>query len=166
MTADAVSEPRLQRSLQLAALPNAVTVTRFFVLSTLRRWQAGFVEDNMLIVAVELVRHSLEKTGPGATRGIPSNLIVVNLLGYPTSVAIEVRDRYPEPASAGDGLQLVRRLAGRWGSYVTDHDRVTWAELSIVPPRRRVVLSPSIPEGLAPLNTSVLRRVRDALDDL
>src|SRR5690242_17357186 len=60
---DAPRPPRFERSIDLAALPTAILCTRLFVASTLQRWGVRFLEEDAEMLAVELVRHSIQSCG-------------------------------------------------------------------------------------------------------
>lgn len=137
-------EPRFVRSIDFAALPTAITCTRLFVGSTLQRWGARFLEADAELLAVELVRHSMQTCGvmDDDVRLYELdhlNVIRVRLLGFTRSIGIEVWDNATEPAGLpaqykeGElrGLALVDARAKDWGSAVTPHARVTWAALDV-----------------------------------
>jgi hypothetical protein len=132
-------EPRFSRSILFAALPSAISCTRLFVASTLGRWGARFLEADAELLAVELVRHSVETCG--VIDDVPLyeleqlNVIRVWLLGFAQSIGIEVWDNATEPAALPNyqegklrGLALVEARAKDWGSTITPQGRVTWAE--------------------------------------
>lgn len=83
-------EPRFLDTLDLVAMPTAVTVARMFVSSTLSRWHALFIEDYMTAVAVELVSLAVEATGPG------TKPITLRMLGYQRHIVFEVTDTHHE----------------------------------------------------------------------
>lgn len=136
-------EPRFMTSLDLVALPSAVSVTRLFVSDTLHRWQALFVEPEMEVVAAELVALAVEATGPRAgTRWMAIdnlNPIKLRLLGFQWHIGIEVADTsttpltWPEEANLRSdiGLGLVDARSRKWGSYPTPRGRVMWADFAV-----------------------------------
>lgn len=136
--------PRFARSITFAALPTAITCTRLFVASTLQLWGARFLEADAEFLAVELVRHSVQACGVTDEHVRlyeldDLNVIHVRLLGFERSIGIEVWDNATEPARLTaqaeneelHGLALVDAYAKNWGSALSSHGRVTWAELNI-----------------------------------
>ena len=112
--------------------------------STLQRWEARFLEADAELLAVELVRHSLQACGVMDEHVRLSqlervNIIRVRLLGFERSIRIELWDNATEPAlvskyDQGDELNGLALLAARvknCDSCVTPRGRVTWAELNI-----------------------------------
>jgi anti-sigma regulatory factor (Ser/Thr protein kinase) len=98
----------------------------------------GASPQNAILVASELVTNAVVHSG-----GSPADSIVVCAKRTPSSVVIEVKDpglsdRRPEvrtegtPEHGGYGLQLVQKLARRWGEERADGQRV-WAELALKP---------------------------------
>jgi hypothetical protein len=182
--------PPFKRSIDLAALPTAILCTRLFVASTLQRWGARFIEADAEVLAVELVRHSVQACGVMDEYVRLSaldyvNVIQVQLLGFEQSIGIEVWDNATEPAlgseyKQGDelnGLALVDARAKEWGSCVTPQGRVTWAELHVyertsvglpirtsrpTPYRHSAANAKDHPSQ----NAEFLRRLRDGLNRL
>src|SRR5262249_55899254 len=122
--------------------PTALPCTRLFVASTLTLWRARFLEADAEVLAVELVRHSVETCG--VTEPVPLyaldqlNLIRVRLLGFARTIGIEVGDNADKPAvlpndqeAEPHGLALIDARTKDWGSAVTPHGRVTWAALNV-----------------------------------
>ena len=181
-------EPRFVRSIDFAALPSAISCTRLFVASTLQRWGARVLEADAEVLAVELVRHSVETCG--VTTGVPLyelerlNVIRVRLLGFARTIGIEVWDNGNVPAALPEhyhegelrGLALVDARAKDWGSSCTVHGRVTWAALDVydraasgLPIRTsRPTLYPRSSTSTGgqqqPPDVDLLRRVRDGLE--
>ncbi|MFD8493135.1 hypothetical protein [Amycolatopsis sp. NPDC059657] len=128
--------PRFEASIDLVALPSAVTVARLFVASTLRRWGAVFVEPEMVSITAELVALAVDVTGPG-TDDLSEvgllNPIAVNLVGYDRHLLVEaVHLQLPEVStSVPRDLAVVNGLARKWGAYPTSWERVVWAELDL-----------------------------------
>jgi hypothetical protein len=133
--------PRLQASINLVALPSAVTVARLFVASTLRRWGALFIEPEMASVATELVATAIDETGPGTVDWAEIrvlNPITVNLVGYPRHILIEVADVHPYETPAPGGIGIEKGLGhpvvdapSRRGAYPAPWGRVVWAEFAV-----------------------------------
>lgn len=182
-------QPRLSASLDLVALPTAVSVARMFVVDTLRRWGAMFIESDMEEVAAELVALAIEATGPNEgtswTDITELKPITLRLLGYQRHIVFEVTDEHdeelalPEDVELPDdrGLGLVDARAGRWGSRLTQTGRVMWAELAVYErtraglPRRERRPSPTPRSQTSgdrrnEDDSGLLRRVRDGLERL
>lgn len=152
-------EPRFCDSLDLVALPTAVSVARMFVADTLRRWHALFIEEHMEVVAVEMVSLAVAATGPSEATSWSAltelSPIRLQLLGYQRHIVFEVTDTHTEAlelageAPPDSGLGLVTTLASRWGSAITPRGRVNWAELDVYErteaglPRRASTPSPA-----------------------
>lgn len=131
--------------LSLTAMRSAASASRHFLRLTLSKWQAAFIEDDVLLIASELVTNAITATGVPAAKptwgeleGL--NLVHVRLVGLQDSVVIEVWDasdelpvltRVNDDSENGRGLLLVQQLADRWGSYRTSGGKVAWAELRV-----------------------------------
>jgi hypothetical protein len=136
-------EPRFMASLDLVALPSAITVARLFISDTLHRWHAMFIEPDMEAVAAELVTFAVEATGPDEgtrwTAITELNPIKLRLLGFPWHIGIEVADTSTKmlavPADVElptvSGLGLVDARSRAWGSYPTPRGRVLWADFAV-----------------------------------
>lgn len=182
-------EPHFMRSIDFAALPSAISCTRLFVASTLERWGARFLEADAELLAVEVVRHSVETCGVMNDVQLYQldhlNVIQVRLLGFAQTIGIEVWDNADEPAAPPEhyqegelqGLGLVDARAADWGSSLTPWGRVVWVELDVyertasgLPVRtRRPTPHPRPPENAAEhavQNVEFLRQVRDGLERL
>lgn len=181
-------EPRFLASLDLVALPTAVSMARLFISNTLNRWRALYIEEHMVAAGVELVTLAVEATKPDEGTSWSDitelNPITLRLLGYHRHIIFEVTDRHDEPLALPDdvyapgdsGLGLVDALASRWGSAVEPRGRVSWAELAVygrteagLPKRDRVASSESDVPGVPPVerpDPEVLRQVIDGLNNL
>ncbi|MET9264132.1 hypothetical protein [Amycolatopsis sp. NPDC004079] len=136
-------QPRFTAAIDLVALPTAVSVARMFVSGTLRRWNAMFIEPDMEDVAAELVKLSVQATGPREETSWQNieevAAIKVCLVGWRRHIVLEVTDQRREELVLPDGssrpstsgLGLVDARAGRWGSCRTPWGRVNWAELAV-----------------------------------
>jgi len=103
---------------------------RRFVRTTLREWGQASLADAAELMVGELVANAVSHgTGP----------IGVSLLRG-TTLLCEVADRSPQqpvratPAlddEAGRGLNLVNRMAYRWGSRLTSTGKIVWCELRL-----------------------------------
>lgn len=100
---------RFSDTLDITGTPTALAVARLFMGRTLKYWRAPHVVDDMLSVGTELVTNAIqqcEKHTNGQWHQVPaSKLVRIRLLGFETSVAIEVWDRCP-----------VNRSSYRWTS--------------------------------------------------
>src|SRR5262249_12628521 len=113
------------------------------------------------------------------------SIIHLRLLGFERSIGIEVWDTATElaqlpaldPEQDLHGLALVDARAKHWGSALTPHGRVTWAELDVydrtsagLPIRARRTSPYPRPfvgaEDPAPLDAALLNRVRNGLETL
>lgn len=184
------AEARFVRSIDFAALPTAVPCTRLFVASTLGRWGARFLEADAEVLAVELVRHSVQTCGvmDDDVRLYELdhlNVIQVRLLGFARTIGIEVWDSAEEPATLPEhyregefcGLALVDARAKDWGSVITPQGRVMWAELGVydrtsaglpirTPKPTPYPRTPANTEDQPPRDVDFLRRLRDGLEGL
>lgn len=115
-----------------AAHPASVPAARTFVTETLADAPAELSSTAALLVselATNAVRHA----------GTPSFVVDVDVIpGGPTRVAVTDTGighpipRSPDPsAEHGRGLQLVARLADRWGAHRrrATHEKTVWFEL-------------------------------------
>ncbi|MFZ4267099.1 ATP-binding protein [Streptomyces arboris] len=174
---------RFVDQLSLVAAQSAVRTSRHFLQFALAKWQATLIEDDVLLVASELVTNAITVTGVVAAKPTwgeleRTDLVHVRLIGLPDSVVIEVWDVSDEPprlqhvgddAEGGRGLVLVQELAARWGSYRTTGGKAVWAQVAVRPPLPRrsprgerlgggAVAPPPGPDA------AFLRRVRAGLD--
>ncbi|MFE2290211.1 ATP-binding protein [Streptomyces sp. NPDC059452] len=140
---------RFVDQLSLVAAQSAVPTSRRFLRLALSKWQAALIEDDVLLIASELVTNAITVTGPGVLPEPPTwgelgrlGLVHLRLVGLRDSVVVEVWDVSDEPpvlkhadddAEGGRGLVLVQELAARWGSYRTAGGKVVWAELAARP---------------------------------
>ncbi|MET7871820.1 ATP-binding protein [Streptomyces cyaneofuscatus] len=172
---------RFVDQLSLVAAQSAVRTSRHFLRFALAKWQAALIEDDVLLVASELVTNAVTVTGvlpePPAWGELERlGLVHVRLVGLPDSVVVEVWDESDEPprlqrvgddAEGGRGLLLVQELAERWGSYRTTGGKAVWAQVAVRPPLPRRPTGegrggrPATPPGPDP---ALLRRVRAGLD--
>ncbi|MEU2820846.1 ATP-binding protein [Streptomyces bacillaris] len=172
---------RFVDQLSLVAAQSAVATSRRFRRPALCKWQAAFVEDDVLLVASELVTNAITGAGAGILAEPPTwrelerlDLVHVRLVGLRDSVVVEVWDVSDEPprlqrvgddAEGGRGLVLVQELAARWGSYRAPGGKAVWAQLAVRPPL------PRRPKGERPggrpttgPDAALLRRIRAGVD--
>lgn len=173
--------PRSIRSLDLVALPSAVTVTRLFVAQTLWRWRARFIEQNAELVATELVRHSVEASG---TAGIDwlqldqLDRLVVRLIAYEQSIVIEVwdtmadLDERPNQITEPRSLAVADARAKQWGIHPAPRGRVLWAELDVYDrtaaglPKRQARLRRRSSLERTVQDLTLLQRIREGISRL
>ena len=176
-------QPRFFDSIDLVALPSAITVTRLFIGSTLHRWNAGFIEPEAQLVAGELVKHAVEgsKVPTDWQQADRLDYVVVRLLGYERSIVLQVWDTITDPAEPSDedqgadqsDMELVEAHAKRWGLRMHRGGRMAWAELDMYTKAglpRRPKLRPN-PRPSSTLEQTIhdldlLRRVRDGIERL
>ncbi|MFD3971691.1 ATP-binding protein [Streptomyces cyaneofuscatus] len=174
---------RFVDQLSLVAAQSAVSASRHFLRFALSKWQAALIEDDVLLVASELVTNAITVTGvlpePPAWEELERlGLVHVRLVGLPDSVVVEVWDvsdepprlqRFGDDAEGGRGLVLVQELAARWGSYRVTGGKAVWAQVAVRPAlpqrpergERRGSRSAGAPPGP---DAALLRRVRAGLD--
>lgn len=143
-------EIRLRENLDIAAATDATTVARLFLRRTLESWGASRIVDDMLSVGTELVTNAIKEcqkaTESGQQQLNPaSKLIRLRLLGFASTVAVEVWDRCPGQPQLlpldldrenGRGLYLVDALSLQWGFYpMRPWGKVVWSELDVYPQR-------------------------------
>ncbi|WEH34708.1 ATP-binding protein [Streptomyces sp. AM 4-1-1] len=155
--------------LSLPAAHTAVSASRHFLRFALSKWRTAPVEDDVLLIASELVTNAVTAANAVTVTGTPAgrptrdgreggDLVTVRLVGLRGRVVIEVWDESDElpvlraaddESENGRGLFIVQRLATSWGSCRSAGGKVTWAEL----PVRATVPSPcpvGRPGGLPP----------------
>lgn len=135
--------PRSIATIDLVALPNAISLARVFVTDTLHRWSATAIEPDLLAVATELLALSVNATGPPEGtrwRDIQGlNPITLSLLGFQAHIGIEVADTGKKMVALPDniepradsGLDLIAARSRSWGSYPTLNGRVLWADFAV-----------------------------------
>lgn len=173
---------RFVDQLSLTAAQSAASASRRFLRLTLSKWQAALVEEDVLLVASELVTNAIAITGVVAKKPMWGELerlglVHVRLVGLRDSVVIEVGDVSHEPppvlkhadddAEDGRGLFLVQQLAARWGSYRNAAGKTVWAELPVrtpLPQRPRSGRCAVGPAEAERPDASFLRRVLLGLD--
>jgi anti-sigma regulatory factor (Ser/Thr protein kinase) len=160
-----IQRPMLPSSLNLAALPTAVSCSRMFIRHTLRSWNLVDQIDSAELVVSELVTNAVKATGvmlpnPGWSDLEKVPLINVRVMAHGDGISIQVWDASVEPpvqpaagadddAENGRGLFIVRTVARQVGHfYPRGGGKVVWAELALetpVPPLpRRAAKKPTI----------------------
>ncbi|QMU73758.1 ATP-binding protein [Streptacidiphilus sp. P02-A3a] len=143
--------PPLAASLNLAALPTAVSCSRMFVRHTLHRWTLPERIDTAELVVSELVTNAVKATGvttlqPTWAELDGLNLISVRILARGDAFSIQVWDASVElpvqpaagaddEAESGRGLFIVGAMARQVGHfYPRGGGKVVWAELALESP--------------------------------
>ncbi|WP_236655548.1 ATP-binding protein, partial [Streptacidiphilus carbonis] len=114
----------------LAAEPTAASRARRLVRATLREWDLLPLLDTAQLLVSELVTNSVRYTeAPIGLR-----------LSLGRTLLVEVADPLPDPPlerdsantdEGGRGLQLVHRLADRWGTRSEGSGKVVWFEQAL-----------------------------------
>lgn len=132
----------------LAATPTAVKCARMLTESTITKWGAMCVLDDVLLVLSELVTNAVKETGVPDDRVKLTDVerlkaVRIRLVGLESSILIEVWDCSPRQPiirdanlddEGGRGLGIVASIAHRWGSYPSHAGKVVWAELTVQSP--------------------------------
>ncbi len=157
--------PRCTDGIRLVATPTAISCAGLLVVSTLTRWKARSILSDAVIVTEELVTSAVKATGVTDehvhwTQVTRINFITVHLLGLEDSIRIEVWDSAPTlpllPDNAGSPVKR--------GCYPTAGGKVVWAELSVLPQRRKTSARPQLPPPeQCEQDPDLLRRVLDGL---
>lgn len=173
---------RFVDQLSVTAVQSAASASRHFLRLALSKWQAALIEDDVLLVASELVTNAISATGvltekPTWDELERLGLVHVRLVGLRDSVVVEVWDVSDEPprlqrvgddAEGGRGLFLVQQLATRWGSYRTTGGKAVWAQLAArapLPQRSRGERPGGRSAAARPgPDAALLRRIRAGLD--
>jgi hypothetical protein len=181
-----VEAPRVVRSLDLVALPTAVSLARMFVSSTLWRWDADIIELDATLIVGAIVEQVVTDSGVGEDwmRAERLERINVRLAAYERAVVLRVWDSMAEPialpaydpAKKPSGLEVVPALASRWGSHPVPQGRLVWADFDLYErtaaglPRRQGGRSDHPPVSSTLEQTrhdlDLLRRLRDALEGI
>ena len=133
-----MTAPRLSDSIRLVATRSAISCSRLFVESTLRHWGRGFLVDDTLPLIDELVTNAVKATGMMDdtvrwTEVTHVEHIAVRLLGFETSIRIEVWDSSPTQLILPDDPDSsIKR-----GCYPASRGKVVWVELPVFPPHRK-----------------------------
>src|SRR5687768_11708623 len=91
-------EIRVRDTLDIAAATDATAIARLFFKNTLRAWGAAGAVEDFLLVGTELATNAIKECKRATETGQwqlhpPSKLIRIRLLGFPSTVAVEVWDR-------------------------------------------------------------------------
>lgn len=162
-----VTIPRFTDGIRLVATRTAISCAGLFVAYTLTRWRARSILLGAVLVTDELVTSAVKATGVMDehvhwTEVTRINLITVHLLSLEDSIRIEIWDSAPNlPLLPDDAGSPVKR-----GCYATAGGKVVWAELSVLPQRRKTSTRPAPPPEQFEQDPDLLRRVLDGLDRL
>ncbi len=177
------------RSVVLAAVPNAVGLSRAMVGTALAQWGLMRIADDAELVVSELVTNAVRAVGSVADRPLSweelrdVGMIQVRAMAGPSWVIVAVwdsdpavpqlREDAPDEAESGRGLVIVDALATRWGTYSASGGKVTWARVDApplpvtaagLPQRVRAQVEPYAPA--VQWNPDLLNRVYDGLKAL
>ena len=109
----------------------AVQVARILVTSTLASWQLpGAVAEDVVLAVSELVTNALVHGKPPVELRIRTTAteVVVQVLDGAASLPRQLRPSADD--EHGRGLQIVARLAGRWGTRATSDGKAVWCVIS------------------------------------
>ncbi len=157
--------PRFTDGIRLVATRTANSCASLFVISTLTRWGARSILLDAVAVTEDLVTNAVKATGVTDehvhwTEVTRINSITVHLLSLEDSIRIEVWDSAPNmpllPDNAGSPVKR--------GCYATAGGKVAWAELLVLPQRRKTSALPQPPPEQCEQYPDLLRRVLDELD--
>nr|WP_272919797.1 ATP-binding protein [Streptomyces sp. SID5468] len=137
-------------SLDLAAVPTAVSCARMFIRHTLTCWKLSRLTETAELIASELVTNAVKATGIttpqpswGELEGL--QLLRVRIHASKDSIVIQVWDADGEPLDlptagadeepeSGRGLFIVKSVARQVGRfYPRSGGKVVWAELTLEP---------------------------------
>jgi anti-sigma regulatory factor (Ser/Thr protein kinase) len=143
------------RSLELAALPGALTWARHYTTATLEEWSlpADVVETTELLVselATNAVVHSqaegLMSSCPHVAR-TETGRFWLRLQRSQARLLVEVQDTGMSPpvlqhatmrAESGHGLMLIEALSSKWGYYYAGGYKIVWFEMRLAAPLSRL----------------------------
>jgi len=133
-------------SLHLAAVPAAVSVSRWFVRQVLRHWKLDDQIDDAALMMSELVSNAIKATGfqgrqPKLWEIIAHHIIAIQLRVVDGALYIEVWDpsllnpvkqTVTAEDEGGRGLHLVEALAKDWGIYRPPAGgKIVWAKIPL-----------------------------------
>jgi anti-sigma regulatory factor (Ser/Thr protein kinase) len=126
-----------QTSLELAALPTAVSCARGHVRSVVLEWGLAGLADTAELLVSELMTNALRASEGLPTAGPPvvrlwlaSDRACLVIHVWDGSEHFPVRQHAGPAAESGRGLMLVEHLAKDWGSYRKGKGKVVWAVMS------------------------------------
>lgn len=107
----------------------SVAAARQFVTDALVEAGVTSVLDDSRLLVSELATNAVvhANTDFSVTVHISAGRVYVEVRdGDPTELDLTTDQELPELAISGQGLRIVGRLAGSWGSRVEDHGKVIW----------------------------------------
>jgi phosphoserine phosphatase RsbU/P len=107
----------------------SVAAARQFVTDALVEAGVTSVLDDSRLLVSELATNAVvhANTDFSVTVHISAGRVYVEVRdGDPTELDLTADQDLPELAISGQGLRIVGRLAGSWGSRVEDHGKVIW----------------------------------------
>jgi sigma-B regulation protein RsbU (phosphoserine phosphatase) len=107
----------------------SVAAARQFVTDALVEAGVTSVLDDSRLLVSELATNAVvhANTDFSVTVHISAGRVYVEVRdGDPTELDLTTEQDLPELAISGQGLRIVGRLAGSWGSRVEDHGKVIW----------------------------------------
>ncbi len=125
----------VQTSTLIDCSAEAAGVARAFVHATLQDWESTCVMDDAELLVSELVTNVVQHGACEVT--------AVEIARDDREILVSVRDESAEPSTlrvpspnriGGFGLQIVDRLAVRWGSTDEDHGKTVWFTLQLPDP--------------------------------
>lgn len=180
-------------SLHLAAVPAAVSVSRWFVRQVLHHWKLDAQVDDAALVMSELVSNAIKATGfqgrqPKLWEITAEHIIAIQLRVVDEALFIEVWDpsllspvkqTVTADDEGGRGLHLVEALAKDWGIYRPPAGgKIVWARVPLITPphpplddstlQLRAPVETEPPHGPVreQATTALLQRVLDGLRQL
>lgn len=120
----------IEATLFLPAEAASVAKARAFVRALLRQWNAAGFEEPAVLLVSELVTNAVLHSATPSTVEVRLNTGILWIGIADGSAVIPAPKRYGVEAATGRGLQLVERIASRWGVSRSDSGKVVWFELS------------------------------------
>lgn len=117
--------------LTLPAVPESISVARRFVAAALHDVHAGAAVDDAATLVSELATNALlhARTTFTVEVALVGDLVRIGVVDLSPAVP-RVRD-YGPSATTGRGMQLVARMATRWGIERSDDGKIVWFELPV-----------------------------------
>ena len=129
----------LASSLELSALPTAVSCARLQTTQLLWEWKLDYLADDAALLVSELLTNAVNAT---LTTGHPG-LVSLRLKANRDRLIIESWDQAPtdprpsqpaEDSEGGRGFTVIAALAHRWGHHrISPTSKVIWCELVTKP---------------------------------
>jgi anti-sigma regulatory factor (Ser/Thr protein kinase) len=131
VTVDAAVGVTVMSTIELPPEPTSPGVARRFVADCLARLD-GAPTDVVALLVSELVTNAVlhARTPMTVTVNVGDDAVRVEV--QDGSPALPTLRQYDRRAPTGRGLQMVERLAGRWGVDAGDGSKTVWFELALV----------------------------------